>query len=449
MGIISSNQWKRMLLVLLVIDICGCQTIPKTQDKSAVIQKVFNYDPQLSKITPDTFALLDHTQPLTENDAVILALNQNAAFLALLTDLKIAKADLVHAGMLPNPELLFAFGVTNKPYRYAIDLPVELLWTRPIRVRAMKQASDAVAYKLIQSGLNLIKDVRIGYAQAVLSQEYLQVTQYAYQLRHQIFNIALKRLDAGDISNKEMLIAKNDADLAKRDWEIAQYEVNIKMQRLSNLIGSQDGLNNIPLQPYLIPACTADETEKLLRLSLEQRPDIISAKFAVRVAEEKLNLSKVDWFRLNATADATSGQVNGHTLGPAIRSTLPIGNQNQGAISKAGAEVEKAQLTLNALLQQASLEINTSHLQYQQTCHDWQILQTSLIPNAQQMRQRTEQAYLKGEISYLQTLEVNRQLLDTQIREVQLKADLISKLAELNRSSAFDRDTPLPSIKGR
>jgi cobalt-zinc-cadmium efflux system outer membrane protein len=49
----------------------------------------------------------------------------------------------------------------------------------------------------------------------------------------------------------------------------------------------------------------------------------------------------------------------------------------------------------------------------------------------------TEQAYQKGDISYLQTLEANRQIVDTQMREVQLKANLMAKLAELMRSSAL------------
>lgn len=430
---------------LLTIVLSGCQPIPSTADKSEVLRAVLANDQQLAKLETNDFQSFDkklQTQSfLTENDAVLLALNHNAAFNTLLTDLKIAKADLISAGLLPNPELLYAFGVINKPYRYAIDLPIELLWTRPMRISAMKHAADAVTYKLTHYGLNLIRDVRMSYAQAVLSQEYLHVTESAYLVRNQMYAIALKRLEAGDMSGKEILITKNDAATAKRDWEIAQYDVQIKMQHLLFLVGAGEAIKEIRLQPELIPACAIEDVDQLLSQALEQRPDILSAKDAVNAAQEKVNLSKVDWIKLHASADATSGQVNGHTLGPAIRATLPIANQNQGAISKAEAELEKAQLNLDSLRQQASLEIRTSHLQYQQSCHDWHVLQTSLMPTVQQMRHVTEQAYQNGEISYLQTLEANRQILDTQKREVQLKADLISKLAELKRSSAFKHNT--------
>ncbi|MEK9825913.1 MAG: TolC family protein, partial [Methylotenera sp.] len=125
--------------------------------------------------------------------------------------------------------------------------------------------------------------------------------------------------------------------------------------------------------------------------------------------------------KFTGTADATSGQVSGHTLGPSVRTTIPIANLNQGNINRAEAELEKAELNLEALKQQAALEVRTAHLQYQQSCYDWNVLQDTLMPSVQQMIQLTEHAYREGDISYLQTLEANRQFVDTQMREVQLK----------------------------
>ena len=430
-----------LIVIAITIIMCGCHTIPNIADKSGVVQKVVDHDQQLSKNTVldvEQIAIKLHENVmLTESEAVLYALNNNATFKSLLIDLKLAKADLVNAGLLPNPELLFAFGVTNKPYRYAIDLPIELLWLRPIRLSTMKHEADATAYRLTQSGLNLIRDARISYTQAVLSQEQLKVAESAYQLRNNIYNLSLKRLEAGDINGKDILLAQNDAITAKRDWELAKYEVKIKMQNLLYVLGVGQKFQDITLSLNLVPACNADEIEYLESQSLAHRPDILSAQYSVNAAKEKIKLSKLNWLKITASADATSGQVNGHTLGPAIRSTLPIANQNQGAISRAEAELEKAELYLETLKQQAVLEIRTTHLQYQQSCHDWHALQNHIMPTVQQMIKLTEQAYQKGDISYLQTLEANRQIVDTQMREVQLKANLMAKLAELMRSSAL------------
>ena len=174
-------------LVLLFISLtsAGCQSIPHTTNQAGVIQQVIAYDEQLSSSTAGDVKTnkINELSTLTESDAVLYALNNNAAFKALLIDLKLAKADLVNAGLLPNPELLYAFGVSNKPYRYALDLPIEALWLRPIKLRNMKHEADATAYRLAQSGLNLIKDVRIAYAQAVLAQDRLKVAESSQQLR--------------------------------------------------------------------------------------------------------------------------------------------------------------------------------------------------------------------------------------------------------------------------
>ena len=418
----------------------GCQSIPDTADRASVIQNVVAYDQQLSSNKADVVQQIEiklkESTILSESEAVIYALNNNAAFKSLLIDLKLAKADLVNAGLLPNPELLFAFGVANKPYRYAIDLPIEALWLRPIRLRTMKHEADAVAYRLTQSGLNLIKDVRISYAQAVLAQEQLKVTEVSYHLRNTIYTLSRKRLEAGDINGKDILLAQNDAAIAKRDLELAQYDVNIKMQGLLYLLGIGQKYPYVVLSPNLTPACHINDVDNLLAQSLTHRPDVLAAQYSINATKEKAKLSKLSWLRFTGTADATSGQVTGHTLGPAIRSTIPIVNQNQGAISRAEADVEKAELNLESLKQQAVLEIRTAHLQYQQSCHDWNVLQDSLIPSMKQMIQLTEHAYQKGDIAYLQTLEANRQFIDTQMREVKLKADLIAKYAELMRNSS-------------
>lgn len=418
--------------------VSGCQSIPETMSQYGVVNKVVEHDPALSTITDkdlETIATkLTERKLLSESEAVYFALHHNAAFKALLVDLKLAKADLVNAGLLPNPELLFSFSATNKPYRYAIDFPLEALWLRPIKLRNMKNEADATASRLTQAGLNLIKDVRLAYAQVVLAEERLTVTESSYLLRQQIHLLSSKRLASGDMNGKDVLLAENDAVIAKRDWELAQYDLTAQTEALLYLLGASSLQRQISLSPNLIPACEVQEVDTLLTQSLVQRQDILGAQFLVKAAEERLNLSKVSWFRLFGIADATSGQVNGHTLSPSIRATLPIFNQNKGGISRAEAEVEKAILNLEALRQQAALEVRTAHVQYLQSCHDWHVMQNSLLPSVKKMIALTEHSYEEGDISYLQTLEANRQFVDTQIREVTLKAEVISKWAELTRN---------------
>jgi cobalt-zinc-cadmium efflux system outer membrane protein len=94
---------------------------------------------------------------------VAIALWNNAALQADLAALKVARADLLDAGLLRNPtlQLLLPFGYTQ--FEMLLNLPGEILWQRPKRVAAAKIETDRVARGLEQNGLDLVRDVRCAY----------------------------------------------------------------------------------------------------------------------------------------------------------------------------------------------------------------------------------------------------------------------------------------------
>ena len=69
---------------------------------------------------------------VTPDEAVLIALWNNAAFQELLADLNVARGDLIQAGLLPNPEVVYFFSVPDKPFKYALDLPLEAIWLRRV-----------------------------------------------------------------------------------------------------------------------------------------------------------------------------------------------------------------------------------------------------------------------------------------------------------------------------
>lgn len=73
---------------------------------------------------------------LTREDAVAVALWNSPSFEASLTELGLARADLVEARLLRNPifSLLFPWG--PKQLEWTLQFPVDALWQRPRRVAA-------------------------------------------------------------------------------------------------------------------------------------------------------------------------------------------------------------------------------------------------------------------------------------------------------------------------
>src|SRR5262245_57073616 len=206
----------RAVATALLAALVGCASCPTACDEGGVSARLgertgFGLGPGVCPgeiVLPNGATLADG---LAEDEAVLIALWNNALFHEQLTQVGIARGDLIQAGLLPNPEVLYFFPVTHKPYKYAIDFPLEALWLRPIRVAAAERESQRVCEQVTQLGLNLIRDVRQAYADFLLARGSLAVAEQAVRIRGEIARLAEARLAAGDVSVQEAAITRIDA----------------------------------------------------------------------------------------------------------------------------------------------------------------------------------------------------------------------------------------------
>jgi cobalt-zinc-cadmium efflux system outer membrane protein len=79
---------------------------------------------------------VDLADGLTEDEAVAVALWNNAAYQEVLTQLGISRAQLLDAGLLGDPQLTLFFPLGPKQLEFTIFQSIDFLWLRPVRVRA-------------------------------------------------------------------------------------------------------------------------------------------------------------------------------------------------------------------------------------------------------------------------------------------------------------------------
>ena len=70
-------------------------------------------------------------RPLSSDEAVAIALWNNAPFQEVLSRIGLSRAELAQAGLLSNPTLAVLFPLGPKQLEFAATLPVEFLWLRP------------------------------------------------------------------------------------------------------------------------------------------------------------------------------------------------------------------------------------------------------------------------------------------------------------------------------
>lgn len=428
----------------------GCVHTPPAADRAAVSRQVewrtgSAVGPELPPDKVMVPAGLDSGRRLGEDEVVLLALWNNPTFQELLVELRLTSADLVQAGLLPNPEVVYFFHVPAKPFKYAVELPLEAFWLRPVRLKNAERENARAAERLTQSALDLIRDTRSAYIDVLLARERARVAREAVRVRGRIADLAEARQKAGDASVQESAAARIDALQAAQDATRIEYEAPLAEERLRALLG-YGGLA-VPIS--LDDAAPADRpgvnVEELTAEAMASRPDVIAARYAVAAAAERLRLAEIGWVRFLGILDATSGTRTGREFGPAFRATLPVFNRNQGGIARARAEVEQLERRRAAVQNQVALEVRQAHLRYRQARAELDLIRDKVRPEVEASIARAEKAYKAGGAAYLFVLESTRQLIDTLNREAQLNADLRRAWAELERGVGRRLNPPAPT----
>jgi cobalt-zinc-cadmium efflux system outer membrane protein len=448
------GRW--LVLALLASTAPGCRAIcnctPQDQVASQIEQSTgYDLGPGncCGELVLPNGANLD--DGLAEDEAVLIALWNNAAFRALLVDLDLAHADLVAAGLLPNPEFVYYWPVSDKPFKYLLDFPLESLWLRPIRVASAAREQDRTASRLAQAGLDLIRDVRLAYANVLLAQGRLQVAEEAVKLREKIARLAQARLDAGDAGPQEVAAVTIDALVAQQDVARIRLDVTLAEDQLRNLLAiGRLERKPLELESPRTPVQIELELESLTTDALETRPDMAAAAEATDAAAARVKLARVGWFRLLGILDATSGRTTGHDFGPALRMTLPVFNRNEGAVARAESELERAYRQQQTVHDQIVLDVALAADRVAQAQAEWQVLETRVRPQAERAIRQAEAGYREGDSPYVIVLQTTQQLLNTHLRRVQLQADLRRSWAELERSVGrrLDAAEELPETAG-
>jgi len=394
---------------------------------------------------------VDWDDGLLEDEAVAIALWNNAAYQELLAELGLTRADVIEAAQLTNPSFSTMFPVGVKQWEFTLTVPLEALWLRPLRLAAAQRRSQETANRLVQDGLDLIRDVRVAYADLVLAQDLLQIAVEGAELRGRIAGLADARVRAGSASGLDASTSRIDHMVEEQRAAQLEHEVELARQRLRRLLGMEfTEIAMEPVPPTIPdPACDLDA---LLGEALLGRPDLWAAELAHEAARHRAKLTRRDYFHVAAMLpDANGAGKKGFEAGPGLQFTVPIFNQNQGAIARADAEVERARRHVVTVRDTIALEVQQAYTRCVQAREALQTWDDRIVPAVEDAVAKAEKAYQAGGTSLLLMLETSRRLLDSQVERAQAAAELRRAAAELERSvggRVFDkRDAALAAVE--
>jgi len=369
---------------------------------------------------------------LSQDEAVALALWNNAQFQADLTALGFARAELLEANMLSNPVFSILFPVSPKLLETALDIPIDVLWQRPHRVAAAELDAQRLSENLIENGLGLVRDVQTTYEELVLAQERVILSDEEIQLQVQITQLDQARLRAGDVSQLAVSASYVDTLRATDAIKRLSKEADVLKQKLNILLGitSEDLIFDIV--PSQISPISTESVDEMLKAAFICRPDLRAAELAIEAAGERIGWEESKVYNFIAVLDGDDTEEDSFTIRPGFSVEIPIFNQNDAKIEHAKAELEQAARRYETVRQNIILKVKQAYTQYISAHEQFDLWNSDIIPSLEQAVEQTQKSYEAGDVSFISVLHAQKELVEARMYLTELVARLNSSTAELN-----------------
>jgi cobalt-zinc-cadmium efflux system outer membrane protein len=383
---------------------------------------------------------------LSEEEAAALALWNNAQFQADLVSTSIAQADLVEAGIIPNPLLRYIAPWGLATASGYLNFYLEALWQRPKKIAAAKLEARKTAENMVQRAFVLIRDTQLAYADMLLARQKQAILARDLQVRLQIVALARSRYRHGDISRWELTMARGDSALSTDTFNRGAQDTTIFKSRLNLLLGLPNVDSTLTLQPAPLTSYATLSRTDWQKLADDVQPELRAALATIeatgaRLGWEKWRVANVVAATINASTihpANTDGSARAskspwpNTFAPGVQMEIPIFNRNQGRIARARADMDQASLNYTAIRQRLTQQLSEAYARYELAYQSYQHWNTNLIPALEQSTILSMSAYRNGDISFLPVLEANRQYLAARLRQAEVEAEVRRAISQLN-----------------
>jgi cobalt-zinc-cadmium efflux system outer membrane protein len=416
----------RVISAVLIAGLAGCASRDGAPGRSDVAEAIRSRAGSTIRSEPGAPSIpggVSLDDGLTADEAVSVALWNSPAFEASLADLGLARADVVEAGLLKNPVLSLLFPWGPKQLEWTLQFPAEVLWQRPRRVAMATANAKAVGERLVGEGLRLVADTRLAFADAVAGDVRLRLATENATLATRIAGIADARLRAGDISELEARAARSDAAQIRATVLALDHEKTLARVTLIARMGLEPPPPSLVLAPMTI-ATSCPAVNALVEDALASRPDVRAAELAIEAAGQRAKWERSRVLTLMATLDANAKGSEGYEMGPGFVAELPILSRNQGAVSRADAELERASRAYLAVRAQVAAEVRTAATRLEQSQQALGIWSKEIVPDLEIEQHQAERAYEAGEVALISLLDVGRRLVQARIRATEANIEL-------------------------
>ncbi|HEY1685676.1 MAG TPA: TolC family protein [Tepidisphaeraceae bacterium] len=380
---------------------------------------------------------------LTPEEAALVAVVANPELRAERDQRGIASAQLLQAGLLPNPQLTASVDVPHgaDPADSFTAYDVGLNWdiTSLISHDQKKQAARAQAASV---------DLDIAWAEWQVAETAKTAEYDVLSLTQQLENA--KKIDAQFSNNlsviqqavnqhQRTLLDLSAAQVASQDAHAVTLSTERDLSHARLLLNHALGLTpttKIPLSDTALPARLEPPSSAQLLTGLEDRRlDMLALKKGYASEDATLRVAILEQFpKINLGFDVARDTTNVNTVGVGIAIDIPIFDRNQGAIA-----LEKA--TRQKLFDEYVSRVFDARSDIATASADIRSLNTqiaaanSTIPQVRQLVQTYQSALQQGNADILSFYNAQSELEQQEINVQKLKQELVENWIALEIAS--------------
>ena len=371
---------------------------------------------------------------LTLQEAVGIALWNNLAFQLTLTDLGVARAEVLDAGLLRNPILSILFPWGPKQLEATANWAVDSIWQRPRRLAAANLDLEAVGSRLVQDGIVLIGTVRTAYVQTVVAERRAQLARETADVIAKFTGIVEARFKSGEISELDARASRDDRLIAEALARTADHDRTVAMVRLKATIGvPQDPpLTLTPLQDLTVQTC--GDPDSLIKDALAARPDVRAAELAIEAAAARAGLARAQAVAVTAILDANARGAEGFEMGPGVAVELPLYSLNSGARARAAAALLQAQGRYLAVRARVDEEVRTAAAMLARARDVLSLWEGEALDSVAIEQRQAQLAYEAGELPLLAVLDAHRRRTTILMAGLDARRELLAAAAALDQA---------------
>lgn len=392
------NRYTRGWVVFLLMGLAGCaHYAPK---------------PLPATVALDDLATQPMLPPLTMAAVVQRAVVHNPDLVAMRAQHSVAEAQLMQAGVLPNPSVSASASSVLAGAGVVTALSVGVMQDlKSVLLRESKQASGQASVQALDARIlwqewQVMTQARLLAVALIEGGHQMAVLATTVAVLDERVTREARAVAQGDLTLALLTPDQAAASDAHRQMDDLARQLAARRQELSALMGVRSDAVWLLEDRLEIPKVDADALREARETLASRRPDLLALQWGYAAQEERLRgavLAQFPSLLIGINAGRDTSDVR--TLGPQLSFDLPIFDRNQGAIANETATRQQLYDEYVARLASAQNDLTTLLARQQQLRAQVEALGGRLVA-LQKSAEQAEAAFHRGDLDLRSYVEL-------------------------------------------